>query len=70
MNIYKDINNIYPVFSQVNDYKNLIKILRIAISRDENNYEYLSVLRDAYIKTKDYNSAEDIYQIMLKIEEE
>ena len=68
-NISEDeINSLYPVFSIAEDYESLISILSISIKRDSTNMEYLEVLRNAYIKVKDFESAENIYQIILKNE--
>ena len=64
-----DINSLYPIFSIAEDYESLISILSISIKRDSSNMEYLEVLRNAYIKVKDYENAENIYQIILKNEE-
>ena len=52
-----EIGTIYPIFSFLDNYDSLIKILSIAISRDNTNIEYLSALREAYNKTKDYDNA-------------
>ena len=64
-----DINSLYPIFSIAEDYESLISILSISVERDSSNMEYLEVLRNAYIKVKDYENAENIYQIILKNEE-
>ena len=64
----EDIATIYPIFSILEDYDNLIKILSISVERDNTNTEYLEVLRNAYIKVKDYENAENIYQIILNLE--
>ena len=64
----QDTNRLYPVFSIVEDYENLISILNISIERDSSNMEYLEVLRNAYIKVKDFENAERIYQIILENE--
>ena len=64
-----DINSLYPIFSIAEDYESLISILSISIKRDPSNMEYLEVLRNAYIKVKDYENAENIYQIILKNEQ-
>ena len=53
----EDIATIYPIFSILEDYDNLIDILSISISRDNTNIEYLEVLRSAYMKKKDYENA-------------
>ena len=50
------------------DYKNLIKVLSISVDRDNTNTEYLEVLRNAYMKVKDYENAENIYQMILKLQ--
>jgi len=63
-----DIGSIYPVFSIIEDYKSLISILKISINRDKTNIEHLEVLRNAYIKIKDYLNAEKIYQLILELE--
>ena len=63
-----DIGSIYPVFSIIEDYKSLISILKISINRDKTNIEHLEVLRNAYIKIKDYINAEKIYQLILELE--
>ena len=63
-----DIGSIYPVFSIIEDYESLISILKISISRDKTNIEHLEVLRNAYIKIKDYVNAEKIYQLILELE--
>ena len=63
-----DIGSIYPVFSIIEDYESLISILKISISRDKTNIEHLEVLRNAYIKIKDYVNAEKIYQLILEQE--
>ena len=63
-----DIGSIYPVFSIIEDYESLISILKISISRDKTNIEHLEVLRNAYIKIKDYVNAEKIYQLILEVE--
>ena len=63
-----DIGSIYPVFSIIEDYKSLISILKISINRDKTNIEHLEVLRNAYIKIKDYVNAEKIYQLILELE--
>ena len=62
------IGSIYPVFSIIEDYKSLISILKISINRDKTNIEHLEVLRNAYIKIKDYVNAEKIYQLILELE--
>ena len=36
--------------------------------RDKTNIEHLEVLRNAYIKIKDYVNAEKIYQLILELE--
>ena len=64
----EDIATIYPIFSILNDYDNLIEILNLSISRDESNLEYLEVLRSAYMGKKDYENAERIYQMILSAE--
>ncbi len=64
----EDIATIYPIFSILNDNDNLINILNISISRDNNNLEYLEVLRSAYMGKKDYENAERIYQMILEIQ--
>ena len=64
----EDIATIYPIFSIVEDYDNLIKVLSISVSRDKTNVEYLEVLRGAYMKKKDYENAERIYQMILELE--
>ena len=63
-----DIATIYPIFSILEDYDNLIKILSISVKRDNTNVEYLEVLRNAYMKVKDYENAENIYQIILSLQ--
>lgn len=63
-----DIATIYPIFSIMEDYENLIKILSISVNRDNSNAEYLEVLRNAYMKVKDYENAENIYQMILKLQ--
>ena len=63
-----DIGSVYPVFSIIEDYKSLISILKISINRDKTNIEHLEVLRNAYIKIKDYVNAEKIYQLILELE--
>ena len=63
-----DIATIYPIFSILEDYENLIKILSISVVRDNTNVEYLEVLRNAYMKVKDYENAENIYQIILNLQ--
>ncbi len=63
-----DIGSLYPVFSIIEDYKSLISILKISINRDKTNIEHLEVLRNAYIKIKDYVNAEKIYQLILELE--
>ena len=63
-----DIGSIYPVFSIIEDYESLISILKISINRDKTNIEHLEVLRNAYIKIKDYVNAEKIYQLILELE--
>ena len=63
----EDIGSLYPVFSIIEDYENLAKILIISINRDKTNIEYLEVLRSAYIKMKDYENAEKIYQLILEL---
>ena len=64
----EDIATIYPIFSILEDYENLIKVLSISVDRDNKNAEYLEVLRNAYIKIKDYENAENIYQIILNLQ--
>ncbi|MEC7858566.1 MAG: hypothetical protein VX706_04135 [Bacteroidota bacterium] len=64
----EDIATIYPIFSILEDYDNLIQVLSISISRDNTNIEYLEVLRGAYMKKKDYENAERIYQMILALE--
>ena len=64
----EDIATVYPIFSILEDYDNLINILGISISRDKTNVEYLEVLRGAYMKKKDYENAERIYQMILVLE--
>ena len=64
----EDIATIYPIFSILNDYDNLINILNISISRDNTNLEYLEVLRSAYMGKKDYENAERIYQMIINFE--
>tara|TARA_B100001758_G_scaffold102256_1_gene87567 strand:- start:164 stop:1561 length:1398 start_codon:yes stop_codon:yes gene_type:complete len=64
----KDIDVIYPVFAILEDNDNLIKILSIAITRDNTNGEYLGALRNAYLNKKDYENAERIYQMILELE--
>ena len=64
----EDISSLYPIFSIAEDYESLISILSISVRRDSTNMEYLEVLRNAYIKVKDYENAENIYQIILKNE--
>ncbi len=64
----EDIRSLYPIFSIAEDYESLISILNISLKRDSTNMEYLEVLRSAYIKVKDYENAENIYQIILKNE--
>jgi len=64
----EDIATIYPIFSILEDYDNLINVLSISISRDDTNIEYLEVLRGAYMKKKDYENAERIYQMILGLE--
>ena len=64
----EDIATVYPIFSILEDYDNLINILGISISRDKTNVEYLEVLRGAYMKKKDYENAERIYQMILELE--
>ncbi len=64
----EDIATIYPIFSILDDYDNLINVLNISISRDNTNIEYLEVLRGAYMKKKDYENAERIYQMILELE--
>ena len=64
----EDISTIYPIFSILEDYDKLIDILSISISRDNTNVEYLEVLRSAYMKKKDYENAERIYQMILNLE--
>ena len=64
----EDIATIYPIFSILEDYDNLIDILSISISRDNTNIEYLEVLRSAYMKKKDYENAERIYQMILNLQ--
>ena len=63
-----DIATIYPIFSIMEDFQNLINILKISISRDKTNVEYLDVLRNAYMQVKDYENAENIYQMLLELE--
>ena len=63
-----DIATIYPIFSIMEDYENLIKVLSISVNRDNTNAEYLEVLRNAYMKIKDYVNAENIYQMILKLQ--
>ena len=63
-----DIGSLYPVFSIIEDYKSLISILKISINRDKTNIEHLEVLRNAYIKIKDYVNAEKTYQLILELE--
>ena len=63
-----DIATIYPIFSIMEDYENLIKVLSISVYRDNTNAEYLEVLRNAYMKIKDYENAENIYQMILKLQ--
>ena len=63
-----DIATIYPIFSIMEDYENLIKVLSISVNRDNTNAEYLEVLRNAYMKIKDYENAENIYQMILKLQ--
>ena len=63
----EDIGSLYPVFSIIEDYENLAKILIISINRDKTNIEHLEVLRSAYIKMKDYENAEKIYQLILEL---
>ena len=63
-----DIATIYPIFSIMEDFQNLINILKISISRDKTNVEYLEVLRNAYMQVKDYENAENIYQMILELE--
>ncbi|MAD59736.1 MAG: hypothetical protein CMB81_05345 [Flammeovirgaceae bacterium] len=63
-----DIATIYPIFSIMEDYENLIKVLSISVNRDNTNDEYLEVLRNAYMKIKDYENAENIYQMILKLQ--
>ena len=50
------------------DYENLIKVLSVSVNRDNTNAEYLEVLRNAYMKIKNYEKAEDIYQMILKLQ--
>jgi len=64
----EDISSLYPIFSIAEDYESLISILSISVKRDSTNMEYLEVLRNAYIKVKDYENAENVYQIILKNE--
>ena len=64
----EDIGSIYPVFSIIEDYESLISIIKISINRDKTNIEHLEVLRNAYIKIKDYVNAEKIYQLILELE--
>ena len=64
----KDIDVVYPVFAILEDNDNLIKILSIAITRDNTNGEYLGALRNAYLNKKDYENAERIYQMILELE--
>ena len=63
-----DIATIYPIFSIMEDYENLIKVLSVSVNRDNTNTEYLEVLRNAYMKIKNYEKAEDIYQMILKLQ--
>ena len=63
-----DIATIYPIFSIMDDHENLINLLTISISRDNKNMEYLEVLRRSYIQLKDYENAENIYQMILELE--
>ena len=63
-----DKATIYPIFSIMEDFQNLINILKISISRDKTNVEYLEVLRNAYMQVKDYENAENIYQMILELE--
>ena len=63
-----DIATIYPIFSIMEDYENLIKVLSVSVNRDNTNAEYLEVLRNAYMKIKNYEKAEDIYQMILKLQ--
>ena len=63
-----DIATIYPIFSITEDHENLINLLSISILRDNTNIEYLEVLRRSYIKLKDYENAENIYQMILELE--
>ena len=39
------------------DYENLIKVLSVSVNRDNTNAEYLEVLRNAYMKIKNYEKA-------------
>ena len=64
----EDIATIYPIFSIMEDYENLIKVLSVSVNRDNTNAEYLEVLRNAYMKIKNYEKAEDIYQMILKLQ--
>tara|TARA_Y100000816_G_scaffold288498_1_gene273180 strand:- start:1157 stop:2551 length:1395 start_codon:yes stop_codon:yes gene_type:complete len=63
-----DIATIYPIFSITEDHQNLINLLSISILRDNTNIEYLEVLRRSYIQLKDYENAENIYQMILELE--
>ena len=63
-----DIATIYPIFSITEDHENLINLLSISILRDNTNIEYLEVLRRSYIQLKDYENAENIYQMILELE--
>jgi len=63
-----DIATIYPIFSIMEDHENLINLLSISILRDNTNMEYLEVLRRSYIQLKDYENAENIYQMILELE--
>ena len=64
----EDIATIYPIFSILNDYDNLINIINISINRDNTNLEYLEVLRSAYMGKKDYENAERIYKMIINFE--
>ena len=64
----EDIGSLYPVFSIIEDYENLAKILTISVIRDKTNIEHLEVLRTAYIKMKDFENAEKIYQLILELQ--
>ena len=52
----------------MDDHENLINLLSISILRDNTNMEYLEVLRRSYIQIKDYENAENIYQMILELE--